>query len=367
MQASTSAQQHKDRPQGPIDEVVALRLVGQANEQQWSFETVNAPFHLGNANRIAYGGFVISSAVAAAYQTLPKEQLHALRIYSVLGNFLGPTSLDAAVQIDVSVVRQTRTFCTRLVTVKQQQPVKGASKTVERSTLAVIVDFVVTRGDRTLHGMRYSVQPRERVSHHADLLPFPDVLRNEVSAGTLDADVHAAVAEASKPMVRLITQKHCPEGIMRQNLSGVASDRVTQQDGRALADKVTYDWFKYNLDTVGAQRRDDSALLPPTSNASAACLYALTMDAYLSFLPLVFTHRYLFDVEACSTLDFALRFHVDEIACDQVWNLREMTTAAGSDERTYSQARVWHEDPGSKELLLVATMTQSSVMRAFAQ
>lgn len=348
------------RQLGAIDGQVALRLVAQ-QPQKWTFESIQKPFSLGNAGNIAYGGYVASMAIAAAYQSLSQDALTHQRIYSVAGNYLGPTSTDSTVTLEVSVLRQTKSFSTRLVLAKQ----RSSSNDVERTTAAVLIDFIATRGTQTEPGMRYSAQPRKDVSHHSRLRSWHGTLDDEVKAGTLPESVRDFVKEIGAPMAALIEQSFCPEGIFFDTLGAIMPDRKSKQDNLAITDKVAYEWFRHRtVDGSSDDAAKDGVLLPPTPQASAACMFGMVMDAYISFSPLSFSHKSLYSVQSCSTLDFALRFHIDDLQPHK-WNLREITTIAGGDERTYTEARCWHDDDAqSGELTLAATMTQACVLRS---
>lgn len=362
-------------PVGPIDRLVALRRVNGTSsaESVQEFESVEKPFPLGNANRIAYGGFCVGLAIASAYQSLQKPQSSALNIYSVQASFLGPTVLDAPVRLEVTTLRETRTFSTRMVIVKQDQGHKDKSTGIPifRSTLAFLIDFVATKGDRTLEGMVYAEQPAHRVTDHSALPTIQQRYLDEVKAGRLEKSVMDAVNDVTEVIRPLYEQKFTPEGLMWDNLGGILSENKTKQDDFKTTQKATYDWFRYLQENSSPNQSGPDILYPPSERASAACFYGLVLDSYLSFLPLVFSHRYLYDADACSSLDLSLRFHVDDLRVG-LWNLREMKTIAGEDERTYSQSRLWQKtsdrsstDDGKDQFKLIATMTQSSVMRGF--
>jgi acyl-CoA thioesterase len=86
------------------------------------------------------------------------------------------------------------------------------------------------------------------------------------------------------------------------------------------------------------------------------------MDGALAFLPLTFTHRFLLDAAACSSLEFSLRFMtpIKWISSEgkQNWFLQEQCTEAGSNGRTFSTGRMWDTDGN-----LIAVMTQMGIMR----
>lgn len=90
------------------------------------------------------------------------------------------------------------------------------------------------------------------------------------------------------------------------------------------------------------------------------------MDGALAFLPLTYTHRFLWDADACSTLEFSLRFirpiQWTSPENGQNWFLQEQTTEAGANGRTFSTGRMW-DTQGH----LIAVMTQISILRGNAE
>ena len=70
-------------------------------------------------------------------------------------------------------------------------------------------------------------------------------------------------------------------------------------------------------------------------------------------------------MEVYSTLDFAIRFHIDELDANQ-WHLRESKSSTSNDQRNYIEEQLWQEKPG-QEFVLVATVTQSCVLRGVRQ
>lgn len=86
------------------------------------------------------------------------------------------------------------------------------------------------------------------------------------------------------------------------------------------------------------------------------------MDGALAFLPLTYTSRFLWDADACSTLEFSLRFMrpIQWTTEDgrPNWFLQEQTTEAGANGRTFSSGRMWDTEGN-----LIAVMTQFSILR----
>lgn len=110
----------------------------------------------------------------AAHLSLPAGSKH--RIYSIQGNYLGPTASDRPVKIKVTSLRETRTFVTRLVLLFQDFDGK------ERSCLSCIVDFYISSGNIML---KYSMPPKDQVTHHSKLLSIENRLEQLVGEGKL--------------------------------------------------------------------------------------------------------------------------------------------------------------------------------------
>lgn len=142
---------------------------------------------------------------------------------------------------------------------------------------------------------------------------------------------------------RLFNTRPCPEGIFAQLITGLAKHLPTTQDHLELTDRSTADWVKL-----------PDVLEDQTENV--ACLGFL-LDGALAFAPLTFSHMFLDDSSATSSLDFALRVFSNKVEMGE-WHLREMVTHVGAEGRTYSEARMW--DEGGR---CVASMTQQSIMR----
>ena len=81
------------------------------------------------------------------------------------------------------------------------------------------------------------------------------------------------------------------------------------------------------------------------------------MDAAISSVPLIHSHKFLDDAAACSSLDFALRIFSNDINLND-WHLREEATVTGAEGRTYTEARLWDRDGN-----MIASMTQQCIMR----
>ncbi|KJZ71907.1 hypothetical protein HIM_08752 [Hirsutella minnesotensis 3608] len=249
--------------------------------------SMELPIAMGNKMPIAYGGVILGVAVSAALATVPAKH----KLYSVVGHFLGPTSLKQRLQCKVTRTRDTRSFTTRRVTVGQVQP-GGAIRLV----VELIADF-----------------------------------HFEASNALFAADE------------RYFIRRWPPESMSAQNLGGMVTTIPTKQDSLSITARSSAEWYRAR-EALGDDRDQIASLL-------------FLMDAGLSFLPLTHSHRFLDDVGACSTLDFALRILKPDLDLEQ-WHIRERTTSAAGHGRTFSEGRLWDEQGH-----MVASMTQQSIMR----
>lgn len=318
-----------DSPSKPFTEQLAFKELG---EDTWT--TLHPPQRMGNALPIAYGGYAIAVACKAACLSVP-EGYH---IYSFMGNYLGPAYTDRPLRVSTRTIRQTRTFATRHVEVSQKQD-NGEL----RVCLFATADFQVKEKSSMFE---YSRPPGMKYSHHENL---PSVLESAaalLATRKVDKESHDAYAKAFQVLSSLFEARPCPEGIFPQTLSGLAKHLPHTQDNLPITSRTTADWF-----------RSREHLPTPTDNLTALTFYS---DGALSFCPLSFSHLYLDDSAACSSLDFALRFFRD-VDVNQ-WHLREISTNAGSEGRTFSECWIWDEQGRA-----VATMSQQSIMRVLPQ
>lgn len=144
-------------------------------------------------------------------------------------------------------------------------------------------------------------------------------------------------------MARFYTGRPIPSSALASNLYGMASTLPTPQDHLPLTQKTTAEWVK-----------SSSPLATEAENVASLAFY---MDGALSFIPLSFSHLFLQDAAACSSLDFALRVFSNKVDFND-FHLKEMKTVTGGEGRTYSEGLLWN-----REGKMVASMTQMSVMR----
>lgn len=285
---------------------------------------------MGNALPIAYGGYALAVACKAACLSVPS----GYHIYSFMGNYLGPALTDRPLLATTRTVRQTRTFATRHVEVSQKLD-DGQT----RVCLFATADFQAKEKGSMFE---YSRPPSKVYSNHKDLPSTLETAGALLSSGKINKAQHDAFAKAFVVSTSLFDMRPCPEGIFGQNLSGFAKSLPHTQDTLPLTSRTTADWF-----------RSPTALTSPIDNVAALTFYS---DGALSFCPLSFSHLHLEDSAACSSLDFALRFFGDVDV--EKWHLREISTHAGSEGRTFSECWIWDESGKA-----VATMSQQSIMR----
>lgn len=80
--------------------------------------------------------------------------------------------------------------------------------------------------------------------------------------------------------------------------------------------KVNYDWFKVKQSLQPTSKTQEKIPLrsdPNRSDAIDASLLTFILDGAIAFIPLTFSHRFLNHAKACSSLDFSLRFHLDDL------------------------------------------------------
>lgn len=288
------------------------------------------PIRMGNSQPIAYGGCTTAIAVSAACETTPPN----MSLYSVLGHFHGPASTNQKLQCTVTRTRDTRSFATRRVQVKQQQR-DGKF----RVCMELIADFHAEEPS----AWNYSASPRADWTKPQDCLGMDDGVAKLVAQGGVTQAQGDEFKSSLKASNDLFDTRYCPNGVSGQNLSGAARNVVTTQDHKHLCGKTSGEWQKAR-----------HAL--KTTNENMAAL-AFLMDGGLSFLPLSHNNMWFDDITACSTLDFALRIFVPEVNLNG-WHLRERDTSRGGSGRTYSEGKLWDEQGN-----MVASMSQQSIMR----
>ncbi len=350
-------------------ELVRLRATSDPNV----YISCSYPEKMGNTAAIAYGGCVQALVVQAAFKSIEsrKEQRN-FEIYSLLGNFLGPTLSDRNVKIVVTHVRDTRSFATRFVVASQVQ-----NDGSERSTFSALVDFVAPNKIDTSHAgspfVAYSKKPRMQYAPPEQLPTMRDIVLRKVQ----ERKVHQKAADHFQNVVfglntKVVVSAIPPQGLHAHNAIGLDPLAESEQHALPLTDRFAVDWSKSKHELASPPPAPSRASLPACSYAEAgdamsmspasanASLVAFLMDAALSFIPLTFSKKSLADAAVASSLDTALRFFKPADMDD--FHLREMQTHAGGDCRTYSEACLWDRSQN-----LVACMTQVCVLRPHAQ
>ncbi|KAN0063977.1 hypothetical protein ACQY0O_003583 [Thecaphora frezii] len=335
-----------------------IRLLPSSDSS--TFLSISNPEQMGNTASIAFGGCTLALVVLAAHHTVESRRgLPDFRIYSLTGNFLGPTLADRRVKLVVRSVRDTRTFATRFVTAYQAHD--GGQ---ERACFSALVDFQAPVDPSAAEGeslpfVRYSALPTSYIVPQRDVPEWRDVIEARVKDGTVSRKDANALYRMFGLGMRMLHLKQAPTGVHYQNLYGVAKQRPTLHDARHLTDRVSVDWLKsrQDLSVDYPPPASHPTALPITRQAANASFLAFTLDMQLSFIPLTFSDRFLTDAAAVSSLDCALRFHIEAPDLN-AWHVREVKTIAGNAQKTYSEARLWDEQLG-----LVATMTQVGIMR----
>ncbi|CAK7272096.1 hypothetical protein SEPCBS57363_004960 [Sporothrix epigloea] len=313
-----------------LAEQVSVRPVGTDGSL---FESVHCPVRMGNAAPIAYGGFTLGVAVAAAAQTVPSTH----KLYSVLGHYLGPASTSSHVRIQIHRTRDTKSFATRRAQVIQEQNGK------QRTCVEVLLDFHVV--EAALY--QYSQPPVHPLdaARPEDCVSWEAQVADQIAKKNITRTAAALAEIGFAPSNAFFESRGVPQGVSTQNLLGIAKSAKTTQDDLPITSKWSSVWQRMRSD-----RQETEA-------AQWACL-AFIMDGALSFLPLTHSSRFLDDAGACSSLDIALRIFQPEIDLRK-WHLRQSMTKTADAGRTYSENVLWDH-----EGRMVASMTQQSIMRA---
>ncbi|KAH8686523.1 thioesterase-like superfamily-domain-containing protein [Ilyonectria robusta] len=308
-----------------LSEQVAVEQLGPGE-----YVSKLCPIRMGNSMPIAYGGCTAAVAVSAACSTIPEN----LSLYSVLGHFLGPASIDQKLYCSVTNTRDTRSFATRRVQVKQKQP-DGQF----RVCLELIADFHVQEPS----SLTYSAPPESTWPGPEDC-PTAQAHAEVLKArGVVTESQYQDFVKSFGVSEKFFETRHCVNGVAGQTLAGASKHTITTQEARHITAKTSAEW-----------QRARESLSSPAQNLGAL---SFLMDGGLSFLPLTHNHLWFEDVAACSTLDFALRVFTPEVKMD-AWHLRERTTSRGGSGRTFSEGKLWDEQGN-----MVASMSQQSIMR----
>ncbi|WFD37167.1 uncharacterized protein MJAP1_000109 [Malassezia japonica] len=348
-----------------------LRLIGvRKTDDPWVFVSVSLPGRAGNQQPIAYGGCATTVALNAAGQTIKQEP--RMVPYSMVGHFLGPAALDTPFVCEVRPVRDTRTFATRHVTVNQD--IKGKLRPVLALTLDMIaspnstkeaLEKAKARGadpGKVKSLLRYQIPPSFTPKSFKELEMPVESVKRRVASGELNEFQAGMFQEFLGLWLRMFEDRVVPESMMTQNLMGLHL-KPTTQDDRAVSDRRAYDWFKLRQQLPPADGSTemtaggDDGMLPMTSVMAHLCALAFAMDGAIAFAPMSLNNESLLNASIASTLDFAQRYHTDNIDMNK-FSMREIQTLAGGWQRHYTEARAYSD---SGELLV--TCTQQCVLR----
>ena len=349
-----------------------LRLIGVRKTQDpWVFEAVSLPGRAGNQQPIAYGGCALATALNAAGQTIKAEPRFVP--YSVTGHFLGPATLDERYICEVRAVRDTRSFATRYVTVKQK--IKGEMRPVLALTLDMIASKLSTRealdrakatgkeAAKVQSLLRYQPNAKTQLDNVLKLEHTDEHLRRRLESGDIDESHVAMYNEFLGLWNDLFDTRIVPESIMTQNLLGL-KDGPTSQDHLSIPERCIFDWFKLFQKLPPADQGNHlteggpDGQLPQTTVMAHLCAMAFAMDGALAFVPISLSNEQLLKAGAASTLDFAQRYHTDVIDANK-WMLREMRSVTAGWQRTFSEAQAFDQDGE-----LIASCSQQCVLRA---
>ncbi|KAH7376653.1 thioesterase-like superfamily-domain-containing protein [Plectosphaerella cucumerina] len=287
------------------------------------------PVRMGNVAPIAYGGSTLGIAVNAALATVPSTH----RLYSLLGHYLGPASIEQHLQCKVIRTRSTATFATRRVEVRQAQ--KDGSL---RLVLEIIADFQVIEEAK----FTYNAKPLRTFASVADSKPDDEVGEALLAAGKITQKQLDIVRTSFAANRRHFETRIPPESLSGQTYNGIAKGSTTQ-DHLDMTERASGDWVR---------SRDEQL-----SDNDQVTVLSFFMDGGLAFLPLAHSGMFLNEAGACSSLDIALRLYQPKLDMRE-WHFRERNSTVAGHGRTYTEARLWDEKGN-----VVASMTQQGILR----
>lgn len=289
------------------------------------------PAAYGNVGGMAFGGCTTAIAASAAYADIPEGYF----LYSFVGHFLGPATTKAKLHCTVHTVRNTKTFATRRVVVKQQQPDNKM-----RTCLEVLADFHIKEPGL----LSYSAPSALKYKGPDESPTLKELVDKALADGIIKEDPIAKFAPMFYAAETFWEMKTCTEGMSGQNLVGMLAKVLpTDQDSLPITDRVSSDWMRLRIPMASA------------SDKAAALLFLL--DGGVPFTALAHNHLWYSDSGPCSTLEFALRLFEPVIDVNK-WHVRERKTIAAGHGRSYNEARLF-DQAGN----LAASMTQQCILR----
>lgn len=318
---------------------------------QDTFETIENPDRLGNPMPIAYGGFSLATGVQAAFNTVERDNF---AVYSLLGHYLAPVSIDRNLVASVRRLRETRSFSTRFVTISQRQE-DGSL----RDCLTMTVDFIASPTDADndqISTLRYSINPLYPHQAHSELPDYFEDVERRVRDGDVKSRTKETFFTAFKSWKRYLEIKFVPGSAYDARVFGFEPQHKLPQDELPITERRSTNWVRSRIDLSSKGPEVEGTISASPRSANTA-LMVWILDGALSSIALTFERRRLDDIAAAASLDFAIRFTHDRPNMNR-WNLHEIATIAGGWGRTFSQGNVYNES-GS----LVATMSQQNIMR----
>ncbi|UZJ55771.1 hypothetical protein CBS101457_005091 [Exobasidium rhododendri] len=342
-----------------------LMRLRQVSQEPLVYETVSKPVKMGNALVIAYGGFTSAVAVQAAFHSLPDSadnSRSSWAIYSAMGLFLGPTALDRVVHYTVVSLRDTRSFATRFIVGSQDFDGKM------RKCLSMTVDFTRKTAEAgPFHNesrlpMSFSLPPTRKYTPPEEHSELKYDLGARMESGEIPLTIKDEFERSFTLSSKVTLSKIVKGDILHETVYGVMkrTDTPYQLATPDVTQRRNADYFKAKdtlTPTLSSSSPADGSL-PMSEYALQASYLAFLIDGAIAFYPLVEHGLRLQDAGACSTLDFAVRFHEDELDFYRDYHLREIRTFCASRERTFNEALVWNLDGK-----LIASVTQQCIAR----
>jgi acyl-CoA thioesterase II len=293
------------------------------------------PQPMGSLQPRAYGGCTLGVAISSAYAAGVQPHFHP---YSILGHFLGPAQTDRPLYVDVERLRDTRTFLTLQIRVTQEQD-GGKGR---RSCMSLVADFQAAE-KKVFEPMVFSAKPERNWGPPSEGLTWVEHATRLRDEGYVSDKFVKGGPKGFGLGKKFFDSRHLPQSPMGRRLYGVIKKADTEEDKLPLTDMVSSDWVRIAHPLKGENEHV----------AAIACI----LDGAMSFIPLTHTHRFLDDVGASGSLDFALRFFTNDININE-WKLRELKAIVGAEARTYNEAKLYSEDGK-----LIAIMNQQGIMR----
>ncbi|KAK0528736.1 hypothetical protein OC834_003956 [Tilletia horrida] len=346
-----------DIPHYELLRIKKLDALCNPAEKKWVYETVLTGYSLWTQRPAIFGGVSLGLGVQAAFDSIYEElgprDAAEFRAYSYQGTFAGPASALHAIQIEVTTVRSTRSFVTRIVTLSQQDPTKPG---LRRKTLVAICDFA-RRGRTPL--VEFDAPALNPVTGK----PWekPEVLelyRTELSQ-RLEREQQSGDSDAAR-FSRLegkflgrwdgfLEYKLPPDSLTYQSSWAIRPDKpATTQDNVPVTDRVMVDYFRVvpdlspaNLVRISAKRPDCVPFRPETTTTT---LFAFVLDQLVPIIPIVATKTPRKDAAPDVSLDFSIRFHREDGIDLNKWSLRQFKCLTAGAGRSFNQITVWDEE-----------------------